>query len=515
MNHQQRQKILATFRRRLLAALLLKKTITFSAVFLLLWGVAVLALRVGGFEDMQTLVRSLALFWAVPFLAWLVARRQLPDDRTLGAILDKNNSIGGLLMTSFERDLGDWAWQMNAVQVPTIRWQAGRGVGLVLFALGFAATSLLLPVTVISGQTQHRLNIDDQVRTLTSRLDVLEEENLLDVEEVETRKLELDKIQKEADGMGPVKTFDALDHLADRMNQRAAEAVEDAMKNVETLAEAEALSQKVLEISNQLDAETQKSLMDGLAESLEDMLAQNETLAQDLKEALDKNSEKQNNGSEKSAEEKAKQEATQKALKEALKKMLDEQKLPNMSPEMLQQLCESMKQCRGNAERMCENLKNGGFPMDTDILKKLAEAQNMDREEAQRKLSELWANADCQGNCPGDNSGGGGEAFSPRYTQKQDWRTDPNAAPGDTRFQKDADEEGAEFKAQFLPPSDLQAFHNSQKIGASISAPDFDPAGVKNDHGGALQHTEGGSGTAHGQKIYPQHRGPVERFFGR
>ncbi len=511
MDNRQRTRVITTFRRRLFVTLFLKKTVTYSALFLLLWGVIVLSLRVGGFDDVKIFALSFLAILILPPVAMLTASRQVPADRKLGAILDRNNNIGGLLMTSFERELGDWAWQVDHVQVPHIRWQAGRTVGLVLLALCFAATSLLLPVSVVSGQARNRLNIDDQIRSLTGRLDVLEEENLLDVEEVEARKLELEKIQNDADGAGPVKTFDALDHLEDRMNQKAAEAVETAMKTAETLAEAEALSQEVMDVSSQLDTATTKSLMDGLAESLENMLAQNEQLAEDMKKALDQKADKtdaaQSEG-QKSAEEKAKEEA----MKEALKKMLDEKKLPSLSPEMLQQLCESMKQCQGNAERMCENLQNGGFPMDSDMLKKLAEAQRVDKEEAQRMLSELWANCDCEGTCPSD---GRQSEFSPRYTKKRDWTTDPNTPPGNMRFQKEPDEEGAEFQAKFLPPSDWQAFQNSQKIGASISAPDFDPNGVKNDHGGALRQTEGGSASAQGQTIHPQHRGPVGRFFGR
>ncbi len=272
-----------------------------------------------------------------------------------------------------------------------------------------------------------------------------------------------------------------------------------------------AVSQKVAEISDQLDEVTKKSLMEGLAESLENMLAQNEQFSSDLKNALDQNSEEKEQSNDKtSAEEKAKEEA----MKEALKKMLDEKKLPNLSPEMLQKLCESMKRCQGNAERMCENLQNAGFPMDSEMMKKLAEARQVDKEEAQRTLSELWANMDCQGQCPGEG-GPMRSDISPRFSQKRDWTTDPNAPPDDTRFQKEPDTEGAEFKAKFLPPSDLQAFRNSEKIGASISAPDFDPNDVKYDHGGALQQTEGGRASAQGQTIYPQHRGPVGRFFGR
>ncbi|MDR2706760.1 MAG: hypothetical protein LBC02_13345 [Planctomycetaceae bacterium] len=526
MNQQQRTKILSTFRYRLFGMLFLKKVIAFTAVFLFLWGIAILTLRVGGWYEPNFVAISLTAYVVVPLLAWLTAWKLLPDDRKLGAILDRDNQSGGLVMSSFEKELGDWNSFMKTINIPKIYWQSPQTIGLILFAFCFAVISLLLPVSAFSVPTRNRLNVEDQVRRLTSQLNTLEEENILEVEEVETRKIDLERIQNNADGLGPVKTFDALDHIENRMNQKVAEAVENAQRTTETLAEAEALSQQVQEISSELDESTAKSLMEGLAHSLEEMLAQNSELAKDLKETLEKtasetqqnkNENKDNkNGNENKNENEQKKE---KAMMESLKKMMNDNNLQNLTPEMLQQLCETMKQCQGNCERMCESLQNAGFPIDQDLLKKLSEAKKVDREEAERMLSDLWANCDgCNGECPGAGDRQGERkksSISPRYTKKQDWTTDPNEEPGDTRFTKDADEEGAEFKATFLPLSDLEAFRNSQKIGASISSPDFDPNNATENQGGAITKTDGGNGTAHNRTIYPQHRGTVERFFKR
>lgn len=522
MNEQNRTKIINAFRHRIFGTLLLKNSVLYLAVFLMLWGVGVLSFRVVGFENMKIFLYVLSTgIFALPIAA-LVARQRIPTTEKLASILDRNNAAGGLLMSSFETDLGDWSQRIRSLDIPQIHWKPQKTLIFAAVSFAFAFVSLLLPVSSFSAPGSNRLNIDDQVKRLTTQLDVLNEENLLDVEEVESRKLELDKIQKEADGMGPVKTFDALDHISDRMNQKAAEAAEEAQRQTETLAKTEALMQQVKEISTTLDDSMKKSLMEGLAQSLEEMFAENKNLADDLKKALEKKTteEKKNKDSEqdKNSKNDKKDGQSEKekndALVESLKKMLEENNMQNLTPEMLQQFCEAMKQCQGNCERMCENLQNAGFPIDKEMLQKLAESQNIEKAEAQRMLSELWANCDgCDGE-PGDCEGRQCEnRFSPRYTKPQNWWTDPNTPPGDTRFEKEPDEEGAEFKAKFLPPSDLEAFRNSQKIGTSISSPDYDPTNVSGEQGGAIQETGGGIGSAHGQTIYPQHRGPVGRFF--
>ena len=489
------ERTLAVFRRSVVGTLWKKLAVSYAAVFLFFWGVAVLVFRVGGFHDAPSFAVGLFGLLAVPPLTWLLAQRQIPDDRKLGAILDRDNEAGGLLMSSFETDIGPWSERMNSLRVPQVLWESRSTVGLALPAICFAATALFFPISTISGFQRHRLNVDDQVKKLTAQLETLRDEKLLDVEEVGTRKLELEKIKNEADGVGPVKTFDALDHLAERMNQKASEATENAKKAMEILAKTETLTQNVKDLLHESDEATAKSLMEGLAQSLEEMLKENEQIRQDLKGNLDKQADEKNN-----------------ALKEALKKMLEENNFQNMTPEQLEQLAQAMKQCQGNCERMCENLQSGGFPTDPDLLKQLSELKQLDKEEAERILSDLWEYVD---GCDDEKCENGERCKSnksPRFTQQQDWTTNPDQVD-DMRFDKAPDEDGAEFHTKFLPPSNLEAFRNSQKIGASIASPEPNSDNIGNDRETALRQTDGGLGIAHGQTIYPQHRGPVGRYF--
>ena len=497
MNNGHRERTLAAFQRNITVTLWKKLTVSHAVLFLFLWGIAVLTFRAGGFHDVKILACGLFGLLAVPPLAWLLARRSVPDDRKLGAILDRDNEAGGLLMSSFETDIGSWTERMNGLRVPKLQWESHRIGGLVLLALCFAATAVFFPISAISDQRRQRLNVDDQINKLTAQLETLKEEKLLNVEEVEARKIELEKIKNEADGVGPVKTFDALDHLAERMNQAASEAAENTKKATEILTKAEMLTQSVKDALQETDEATAKSLMEGLAQSLEEMLKENEQLRKDLKENLDKRKDGEKND----------------ALKEALKKMLEENNFQNLTPEQLEQLAQAIRQCQGDSERMCENLQNAGFPIDPDLLQQLAELRQLDREEAERILSDLWEICDgCEGNGQCENGERCKSNKSPRYSQQQDWTTDPDHVD-DMQFEKEPDEEGAEFHAKFLPPSDLEAFRNSQKIGLSISSPEPNTDAPGSDRGQALSQTDGGIGTAHGQTIYPQHRGAVGRYF--
>ncbi|GHT34143.1 hypothetical protein FACS189427_00930 [Planctomycetales bacterium] len=419
-------------------------------------------------------------------------------------------------MSSLEIDTGTWVEELPENTLPSVSWNPKRPLFFFFAAVIFALASMFVPVSVLSVAAAEHLNVDNEIKRLTSQLDVMEEENLLKVEEIETRKNELEKIQQNAEGEGPVKTFDALDHIAERLNQKAAEALEESQRTTETLAKNETLINEVQEVSSGLDDNEKKSLTEGLARSLEKMLSENKSLAENLTEKLEEQT-KQNGKQNRSGEEQRNDDAQSKSLSEALKKKLQENDLKDMTQEEFKQLCETMKQCRNDAQRMCENLQNAGFPVNKEALEKMRKSQNIEKKEAERMLSDLWADCDeCDGkNSCEKNKDQQTQRVSPRFNKKQDWATDPDALPEDTKFEKNEDTEGAEFKAQFLPPADLEAFLNSKKIGASISAPEDNGGKVSTEHGGIVKNVSETEGSAKKQTVYPQHRGAVSRFFDK
>jgi hypothetical protein len=553
MSETNSELVLTSFRRKLVARLFWKNTTILTAVFLFLWGISLLVFRVGGFGDANLFFLILPAVVLLPFFALFFALRRTPSDAKLISLIDKESKAGGLVMSSFEADIGKWSEQIKELSIPNVNWIPNRTIGLFLAAILFAATSFLLPVSVISDQLPRRLNINDQVSKLTTQIDTLGKEKLLDNVEVQSLKRDLKMLQKEADGLGPIKTFDALDTIAGRMNHEAAKTVQDAERNVKSLAEAESLVRKVKDASEQLDAQTSKALMEGLAESMENMLAENNQLAEALRSELgdddnddsesdqnkpdnndsknsannpdeedrEQNSEnsengekKENQNGEKKSNKSGEQKNRSKQQKNALKDMLAENNMRNISPEQLEKLAEAMRNCSGKCERQVESLQNAGFQIDKDALKKMAESKREAQAEAERMLNELWANCDC--NCEGEGEGEGeceGREVSPRFTQKQDWRTDPNTKPGKSWFQKGVDEDGFDYKAEVLPPADIQAFKDSLKMGVTMESPTKNSKRKTELGGGAITETGGGTGSAHIQQIYPAHRKPVGRFF--
>ncbi|MCL2743880.1 MAG: hypothetical protein FWE67_08515 [Planctomycetaceae bacterium] len=511
MNRQVQNKAIVSFRRRILSFLFLNGCISGMTLFLFMWGIAVLVFRCSGFENLPFFAFLLLFAFAVVPCPLLFTLRKLPSVLQTAAILDWKNSAGGLLMASLETNAGawtkDWKEGLPNSSIPGISWQPGQTLLFLLAAVVFALASVFAPMPELSAAAAKHLNVDNEVKRLTTQLDVMEEENLLNIEEIETRKKELEKIQKDAEGEGPVKTFDALDHVADRLNQKAAEALEEAQRTVETLAKNETLINEVQEISSGLDENEKKSLTEGLARSLEKMLSENKSLAESLKKTLDKQSGENNKSGEQKSSEK------NKALSESLKKKLQENDLKDLTQEEFKQLCEAMKQCSGDSQRMCENLQKAGFPIDKEMLDKLKDSQNIDRQEAERMLSDLWAECDACDGEKGENGERCMSRFSPRFKQKQDWTTDPDSPPEDTRYEKNEDTEGAEFKALILPPADLEAFLNSKKIGASISAPEDNSGNLSEEQGGAIKSVSETEGSSRKQTVYPQHRGTVSRFF--
>jgi hypothetical protein len=544
MNNSETNSVLTLFRHRLVARLFWKNTIIFLAVFLFLWGTVLLTFRVSGFDDVSNFFMILPSAIFVPLLAFFYALRRIPSRLKLISLIDKENGAGGLVMSSFETNIGGWSDQIKELTIPVVHWIPNRTIGLFFAAALFAIASFLLPVSAISQQFPQKLNIKDQVNKLTTQLDTLKEENILDQLEVQTLKRDLKLLQKEADGLGPIKTFDAIDTLAGRMNHEAAKAVQESERNVKSLAEAESLVRKVNELNEKLDPTTSKALMEGLADSMENMFAGNRQLAEALKNEFDsepdsdssqdkidnknKNNDDQNakdQNQDKTSNPENKDDPSQDkksnpknntdnkndALKNSLKKMLSENNMRNLSPEQMNQLAEAMKNCSGKCERQIRNLQDAGFPIDQDVLDRLSESQNEAREESERMLSDLWANCD-DGNCDGE--GGGCESeVSPRFTKARDWRTDPNSKPGKTRFKKEEDVEGFDFKAEVLPAADLRAFKDSLKLGVTTESPALNPNRKTELNGGAITETGGGSGSAHMQQIYPVHRKSVGRFF--
>ena len=508
-------KLLDALRRQLFRLLFLKYFLVFTGIWLFLWGTAVLVLRVVDWVAWEQLWWGGVGLCFVPIIANLLARTRLPELPTLCATVDRENSAGGLVISSLETDLGEWNAAIPALSLPTFRWNGRKTYTIASLSVLFVLLAFFLPDSTIVAEYRRPLNIEDQVNKLKGQLETLEEEKILDLEKVEAIQLNLERIQKDAEGLGPDKTLDALRHLENQIQQKADEAAEQGLKDAETLSQAEALTEQVQKFSEGLSQEENDSLMQGLADMLNEMFENDPGLFEKLaglddensNDPSDKNSKK--NGDKKNGNKSdSKKGGEQKIDAEQLKKMLQNKKLDNLSKEKMEQLREMMKECKDCNKEMLQKLMERGM-LDSKMLNQFEELEKVDEEELQRLLDELGCgncngDCDCEGDCEGKC--------------RRPGRGGINRGRGDAPITFDNDEaseEGTEFKSQILPPPALEELKNSLKFGSSKAAPDVSPDGSQSDQGGAMQNPGEGTGSAHGQTILPQHRGPIGRYFER
>ena len=472
---------LDALRRQLFRLLFLKYCLVFAGIHLFSWGTAVLVLRVLNWVPWTQLWWGGLGLLLVPVFANFLARAKLPKSQTLFATMDRENSAGGLIVSSLETDLGEWNAAIPQLVLPVFRWD-GRKTGLMtLLSVLFVLLAFLLPDSTIVAEFHRPLNIEDRVNKLQGQLETLKEENILDLEKVEAMQLNLERIQKDAEGLGPDKTLDALRHLEDQVQQKADEAAEQGLQETETLSKAEALVEQTQKFADGLSQEETDSLMQSLAEMLTEMFDDDSDLFEKLARLDSGDSED-------------------------WKEMLQNKKLDNLSKELLEQLRQAMKEGKECNREMLQKLLERGM-LDPKMLDQFEELEKIDEEALQRLLDELgWGNC---GGCEGE--GCEGRCLRPGRGGISRGRGD---API-TFDNEEASEEGTGFQSQVLPPAALEELKNSLKFGSSVASPELNSGGSPSDQGGALQSRGEGTGSAHGQTILPQHRGPIGRYFER
>jgi hypothetical protein len=377
-------------------------------------------------------------------------------------------------MASMEADPGGWSRRVANLQVPQCAWDGKRLFGLTLLGAVFLTVVLAIPHRTLVARQQKELNIRDEVARLEDQLEVLKEENLLEVERVEKLQQELQRVEQEAEGQGPVKTWDALDHLSQELENEAEEAAEEALSETEEMSRAEALARGLEKDMNEMDSKMSREVMQALGDLVDEALGEKESLEKDSDGALSK---------------------------EQLEKMREAMENGTLTPEQLKQLAEALKNCRGGCKNMMRNLQNAKL-----LQGKLGEWGDMFDDIDAEGLKEFLE--ECEGDCQG---------MSERWARCQrpgrgGIRRGRGDAPMTWRDQE-TEKGNAEFKEKALPGANLEAFRDSQMIGVSSGAPDPSPGGSDGGQGGALSSEVKGTGTAHSQTIYPRHRGTIRRYF--
>lgn len=210
-------------------------------VALFVLGAVVLYLRV--FERWERGPAAALFAWGGLALvsAAVLARRRVPSGAYAAAWLDVQGGALGAVVT--ESELGGSAWsarakeQLAAALASLPRPELGRALKPTLVPALFAGLALWVPIpkeVVGPPPVVATALIED----LEAKLATLEETLELPAEEAEELAARLERIQAEAENGQPASTFEAIDRLAQRLEDEAARALEAAQRAGEDLARA-------------------------------------------------------------------------------------------------------------------------------------------------------------------------------------------------------------------------------------------------------------------------------------
>ena len=451
-------KAIRRFRIKMAALLILKKTVAFVTVWGLVWGTVVIVLRATiGMPPLALLTGAIGLVLAIG-CAVVLALRQIPTRTALRASLDKHSGAGGLMMAAETVELGDWRKQMPWMRLPRLRWRGGGYWARFAGALLFVCISLLIPQRFVEISKANPLDIREEVNQLADGIDVLEEEEIIELAEAETLEDKLNQLQAEASGEDPAKTWESLDHLADTLSQEAADSAQDALSETERLTEAETLSEGLINEGAEMDAQLLAKSIAALSGLVQEAAEENALLAAQLPDL-------KGDGDSLTLEQLKEISAALRFTKSDIYDRLRKLHEVNLIDLETLKACEKLGQC--NSDGLAAFL-----------------AENADSKSV----------VECIGGwCRGIGRG-------------------PGHAP--MTWNDGTTEEGARFKAEALPLSDIASLENSEIVGLSIGAPSVETSRLPPQSGGLSGATAGG-GASFSQTVLPRHKGAVKRYFQR
>ncbi|MDE0299485.1 MAG: hypothetical protein OXN17_12705 [Candidatus Poribacteria bacterium] len=449
------------FRIKMASLLILKKVLLAATVWGLLWGTVVIVLRAAVGMPRSTLLAGgivlvLAVSWAV-----VTALRQLPGRTAIRASLDKHSASGGLVMAAEAADLGSWIHLLSTVRAPRLRWRGKVSWARFAAAAVFVSVSFLIPERFVDISKAQPLDIREEVDELAAGIDVLKEEEIVELIQAETLEEKLAEIQEEASGEDPVKTWEALDHLTDILSQESKQAAEDALTATERLTEAETLAEALINEGSEMEKGLLAESMAALTGLVQEAAKEDALLASQLPEF--------------------------------------DGDLSSLSPEQLEALSEALRSSKGEISEKLEKLKEANL-IELDTLKACEKLGQCDSGGLAAFLAENSENMPVK------------ECVSLWCRNKFGIGRGPGHAP--MAWSDEASEEGAKFKEEVLPLSNITSLEDSEVIGLSSAAPTVEKSGIAPRSGG-LNGAASGGGSSFTHTVLPRHRSAVKRYFER
>jgi hypothetical protein len=453
---------LRSFAGRLYGLCFLRAAVKGATVWLFLWGVAVLVIRISSLA--KTAWLSLALLLVVPIglLAGWHACKQLPAFVNLRAKYDRLNAYGGLIMSEEAADMSAWQEQLPRYEPPKIRWHATKKLTVLCVSALFVATTLLLPDRLTRLSIGRHLEIGRLADQLRSEVLALHQEKIIPDNKADELQKQLAQIKADSSGYDPEKTWEALDHVKQSDSAAARQAAEEALAKTASLTQAQALAQAM-----------QQAADNGMSD------AAAEQAAQDLAKML----------------------ASAKLQDGLLNVNLPPAPVADLSglnKEQLQKLLSAMQNNEEALEQTAADLANLKL-IDADMLGQCVQAGEPDDPTA---LAAYLAG--CKDGydpvamrdflLPGKGGRGGGGPGSPMT-----W-SDPKS------------EKDLKFQAHALPPA--VSLSDAKLMGVSRSAPQVSGDAVVVEHD-ALAGAQGSGGSANAQVTLPEQRQAVRNYFQR
>ncbi len=454
-------KALRSFARDLHWLLVLRLGVRMVTVWLFVWGVVVLALRVLGTRNAWL---ALGLFGIAPLVLVAVwhAKKQRAAFTKIRASYDCLNACGGVIMSEEAADMGEWLAHLPEAAVPKVRWHSGRTLLLLCASAMFAATALLLPERLTNLSSHRPLEIGHIVEQLQAEVKTLAQEKIVDDKKADNLQKQLSQLQKDSSSYDPNKTWEALDHIKQSNSDVAKEAAEEALTKIESLTQVETLARAMEQAADS-----------GMNEATATQAAQ------DLVSML--NSAKLEEG--------------------ILKGQIPPELLAGLNglnKEQMGRLLQALELNKSLLSTAVSNLAN----LKMIDLAMLAKCQNAGQCHNPSALADYLST--CTNGCSsavlsecmllGKGGPGGGGPEAPMT-----W-TD-GASEKDLKFQEHA-----------LPPA--SRLSDAQLVGVSKAAPELSTNDVALGRG-ALDDATASGGSAHSQVILPEQRQAVQNFFKR
>ncbi len=451
-------KTIGKFRIKIAALLILRRTLTVTTVWGLVWGTVTVVLRAAnGMSPLILFSGGVGLILAIA-CAVLLALRQIPTRTALRASLDKYSGAGGLMMAAETVELGNWQKQMPWIRSPRLRWRGGVAWGRFAGAVLFVCVSFLIPQRFVEISKAQPLDIREEVKQLADGIDVLKEEEIIDLAEAEKLEQKLDQLHAEASGEDPVKTWEALDHLSNTLTQESADAAQEALSETERLTEAETLSEGLINEGSEMDAELLAESMATLSGLVQEAAQENALLAAQLPD---------------------------------VKSNAD-----SLTLEQLKSISAALRLSKTDINDRLAEL----YALNLIDLETLKAAERLGQCDSAGLAAFLAENADSKSVI---QSIGG-------------WCRGVGRGPGNApmTWTDGAPEEGAKFKAEALPLSDIASLEDSEIVGLSVGAPSVETSNLP-PQSGALSEATAGGGSSVSQTVLPRHKGAVKRYFER